>query len=318
MLRWDMDARPLIEGSALPLTVEGGGTATPTALAAWAAENRPQIDRWLHSAGGVLFRGFGLETVAEFREIAAAICPELAAYVGGDSPRNRVADGVYTSTEFPPHVEIGLHNEMSYASWWPERLFFYCQTPAAQGGETQIADARHMLALLDPAVRDRFAEKGVLYEQHLRHADGAPGPGKSWQETFETEDRATVETLAEDGGMAWEWTERGLRTALRRPGIVSHPKTGEPVWFNQANLWHTEMGGAKKWDAPPGEPHHHARYGDGSDIPIADLEAVEAAYAEAELTFPWQAGDLLVLDNRLAVHGRKPFEGPRAVFVAMA
>lgn len=313
-----MDARPLIEGSLLPLVVRGDAGATPAILADWAAENRPQLDDWLHRAGGVLFRGFGVKSVMEFREIAVAVRPELEAYVGGDSPRNRVADGVYTSTEFPPHVEIGLHNEMSYASWWPERIFFFCQTPAAKGGETQIADARRVLAHLDSTVRNRFDDKGVLYEQHLRHAEGSPGPGKSWQETFETEDRAAVEAHARDGGMDWEWTERGLRTSIRRAGIIEHPETGEPVWFNQANLWHAASESAKKWDAPPGEPHHHARYGDGSDIPTADLEAIEAAYQSAELIFPWEAGDVLLLDNRLAVHGRKPFEGPRAVFVAMA
>ena len=90
------------------------------------------------------------------------------------------------------------------------------------------------------------------------------------------------------------------------------------VWFNQANLWHAASESAKKWDAPPGEPHHHARYGDGSDISMGDLEAVDSAYRRAELTFPWEAGDVLILDNRLMVHGRKPFEGERAVFVAMA
>lgn len=313
-----MDARPLIADSLLPLLVSGGPSASPATLADWAAGNRDQLDNWLHQAGGVLFRGFDVQNVSEFRDIAAAIQPKLKAYVGGDSPRNRVADGVYTSTEFPPHVEIGLHNEMSYASWWPARLFFYCQTPAAQGGETQIADSRRVLANLDEAVRNRFADKGVLYEQHLRHAEGPAGPGKSWQETFETEDRAAVEALARDGGMAWEWTERGLRTSIHRSGIIEHPETGEPVWFNQANLWHAASESAKKWDAPPGELHHHARYGDGSDITAADLEAIQSAYERAELTFRWEAGDVLMLDNHLTMHGRKPFEGPRAVFVALA
>lgn len=311
-----MDARPLIPGSTLPFVVTGGASAAD--LGNWLTANKAQMDQWRLQAGGVLFRGFDVRNVADFREIATAVQPELAAYVGGDSPRNRVADKVYTSTEFPPHVEIGLHNEMSYASWWPSQIFFYCQTPATAGGETQIADARRVLATLDGAVRDRFAERGVLYEQHLRHAEGAAGPGKSWQETFETEDRAAVEAIVRDGGMDWEWTGHGLRTTIHRPGIVNHPETGEPVWFNQANLWHAEMGGARKWDAPPGEPHHHARYGDGSDIPVADLEAVDAAYQEAELTFTWEAGDVLMLDNYLTVHGRKPFEGPRAVYVAMA
>jgi hypothetical protein len=34
--------------------------------------------------------------------------------------------------------------------------------------------------------------------------------------------------------------------------------------------------------------------------------------------FSWRRGDLLVLDNLLAAHGRKPFEGDREILVAMA
>ena len=52
-----MDARPLVDGSLLPLVVEGDAKATLSALADWAAGNRVQLDGWLHRAGGVLFRG---------------------------------------------------------------------------------------------------------------------------------------------------------------------------------------------------------------------------------------------------------------------
>ena len=62
----------------------------------------------------------------------------------------------------------------------------------------------------------------------------------------------------------------------------------------------------------------HACFGDGTEIPIADLRAVRDAYRKAEVVFPWRAGDVLVLDNVLAMHGRKPFEGDRRVLVAMA
>lgn len=314
-----------MEETSLPLLAEpeGRDMATPDALAAWAAENRDQLNAWLHKAGAVLFRGFGLETADPFRRFCSAVRPALKPYVGGDSPRTEVAEQVYTSTEFPPDQEIGLHNELSYGGWWPELLFFFCRVAAERGGETQIADGRRIYTEMDPAVRRKFAERGVVYLQHLRDGNEPPGPGKSWQETFETTEPAAAEAYCRDSGMDFEWTGRGLRTAISRPGVLRHPVTGETVWFNQADLWHRAAGGVKHRD--PKDSHDpedaltcHARFGHGTEIAAEDIEAVHAAYRACEVLFPWAPGDVIVIDNLLALHGRKPFTGKRQVLVAMA
>ena len=321
-----MHRRSPPEGFDMPLLVEpaGANQASPFALINWVSDNRQALDAWLHRDGALLFRGFGIDSPEMFHDVAAAVRPELMRYVGGDSPRDRVGDHVYTSTEFPPSLEIGLHNELSYTHAWPERLLFCCLVPAKRGGETHIADGRRVLAALDAEVRDRFSNLGVTYRQHLRD-EAVPGPGKSWQESFETSDRAEVENVCRDQDMEVQWTERGLRTSLQNPAVLTHAITGETCWFNQADLWHATFDTVKAQesvaedDAPGAEPLGcHACYGDGSEIPIADLEAVRSAYARAEAAFPWHAGDVLVLDNVLAMHGRKPFEGERRVLVAMA
>ena len=106
-----------------------------------------------------------------------------------------------------------LHNELSYAGWSPDRVFFGCLVPATSGGETQLADGREIFARLDRDVRDRFESRGVTYLQHLGDAGDAPGIGKSWQETFETSDRDEVEAYLHEAQMEFEWTDLGLRTA---------------------------------------------------------------------------------------------------------
>ena len=311
----------------MPLLIEADGDpeGTPAALRSWASEHRSQLDQQLLQTGALLLRGFAIASPKEFHDVVVAIRPELRDYVGGDSPRKALGDRVYTSTEIPRDIEIGLHNELSYTRSWPDRLFFCCLEAAKRGGETHVADGREVFTQMDAAVRDRFLEKGVIYQQHLRDGDGAPGPGKSWQETFNTTDAEAVERICGEQDTAFRWTSRGLRTWLRNPGVLNHPITGERCWFNQADLWHASFDTVKAQEArsvaraPADEDLGcHACYGDESEIPIADLTAVRAACKKSERLFSWQAGDLLMLDNMLAMHGRKPFEGDRRVLVAMA
>jgi hypothetical protein len=61
----------------------------------------------------------------------------------------------------------------------------------------------------------------------------------------------------------------------------------------------------------------NAKFGDGSPIPIEMLEQIRAVLTSETVLFPWRAGDVLVLDNLLAAHGRMPFNGARKIILAM-
>jgi alpha-ketoglutarate-dependent taurine dioxygenase len=48
------------------------------------------------------------------------------------------------------------------------------------------------------------------------------------------------------------------------------------------------------------------------------VQAINQTYDANTLREPWQAGDLMLVDNLRTAHAREPFQGPREVLVAMA
>ncbi len=58
-------------------------------------------------------------------------------------------------------------------------------------------------------------------------------------------------------------------------------------------------------------------FGDGEEIRRETIDEIGMAYENATVTFPWKKGDVLMLDNMLFSHGRRPFKGDRSVVVSM-
>ncbi len=234
--------------------------------------------------------------------------------------RQKVGDNVYTSTEYPQELTISMHNELSYAAQWPTRLLFFCAVAPATGGATPVVDGVRWLAALDEEVRAAFAG-GVRYRQNL-HA--GYGLGKSWQETFETDSRAEVEAFLAGAGCEWEWKDDdGLRVEAVRPSTIRHPVTGDEVWFNQSDQWHPAALGDETARElaeilPPEELPQSVAFADGTPIPDAYAVQVRDRGLAAAVDVDWHEGDLMLIDNVLVGHGRRPFTGPRRVLVAMS
>lgn len=305
-------------GETLPLVIE---PASPDLdPVGWVQTNRDFVERELLQHGALLFRGFGLDTVAAFERFALSIIPAFLHYIEGSSPRIMQADGVYTSTEYPPEYFISMHNELSYAHRWPGKIFFYCVTAPAAGGETSIADSRRILEQLGPDLRQRFVEKGVRYTRNLH---GSRGAGLSWQTVFETDDRSAVEAYCREGEIDFQWTaEGGLRTSQVRPSVIRHPRTGDLLWFNQADQWHPsnlepEVAAALCATTREEDLPIHAYFGDGTPLDAGELDEVRRVFRENLVNFPWRQGDLLLVDNMRVAHGRMPFQGPRKILVTM-
>jgi alpha-ketoglutarate-dependent taurine dioxygenase len=288
-------------------------------LVSWGENNREFVERQLLEWGAVLFRGFNVDGVSHFEQFARAVSGELLDYRERAAPRKEVGSRIYTSTEFPADQSIPLHHEMSYSHNWPTKIWFYCAQPAQKGGNTPIANDREVINLIDAKIKERFKEKGVMYVRNY-----GEGLDMTWQVAFQTNDRLVVEEYCRNAHTQFEWRAGDrLRTRQGRQVTARHPKTGDLVWFNHAHMFHisnlpAEVQYALLSEFKDDEIPRNAFYGDGSPIESSILDEIRDLYQRSAVSFPWRQGDILLLDNFLASHGREPYIGPRKILVAMA
>jgi alpha-ketoglutarate-dependent taurine dioxygenase len=285
-------------------------------LAGWCSAHTQDVERYMNRYGAIVFRGFPLARPPEFEAVASAIAGELFADYG-DLPPEETGQRIYHSTPYPPDKMILFHNESSHFSSWPLRQFFFCIVPSEEGGETPLLDGRKVYEVLDKEIVEAFEQRDLMYVRNFSEGVDVP-----WQDFFHTDEKAAVERTCANAGMTCEWTKLGLRVRQRAKGVRIHPRTGEPVFFNQVQLHHvacldeetrTAMGQLFTYEDLP----RNVYYGDGTPIPDEVIDRISEIYEQLCVETPWQKGDLIALDNMLVAHARRPFVGERKIVVAM-
>ena len=299
----------------LPLVIEPNSKEVD--IADWAMNNREFFETNLRQHGAILLKDFHINSVSEFEKVAGAITPSLFGEYG-DLPREGVSKKVYGSTPYPEDKAILFHNESSHLNRWPQIIFFLCLKAAESGGETPIVDCRKVYQMLNPKLREKLEEKQLMYvRNYIEDLD------VSWQDFFQTNNKSEVESYCKNAGIELKWLENnGLKTSKVRPAITTHPKTGEKIFFNQIQLHHISYLDAAVRESllsEFGEERlpRNVYYGDGSPIEDSVIEEIGAIYEQAAISFPWQAGNMIMLDNMLIAHSRNPYVGERKIVVAM-
>ena len=104
----------VIEGNSLgtkyvQITSHDGSTS----LTEWAKKNESRLNQLHQQYGAILFRGFKAMDDAVFQSLCQSFTTQLLDYTEPSTPRTKVSDKVYTSTEYPKDQFIPMHNEHS-------------------------------------------------------------------------------------------------------------------------------------------------------------------------------------------------------------
>ncbi len=310
----DLPALEQVNGQNILLNVDLKGQDSTK----WVEAHAEQLDALIQENGAVLVRGLTIKGANQYSHILQTIFKDqLSSYTYRSTPRTELKGNIYTATEYLETEVIPQHNEKAYSNSWPMRLGLFCVHPAAEGGETPLADSRQVYELIPQDIKEKFIAKGVKYTRNYGDID------LPWQEVFQTDDKKEVEAFCRDNQLSYEWRgDNCLTTSQVNPAVAAHPVTGEKVWFNQAHLFHIS--------SLPQQTRDHllshysedtlprnSYYGDGSPLEPEVLAKIRDIYEQVTFKFPWQKGDLVLVDNMLYTHGRRPYTGKRKVLVGM-
>jgi alpha-ketoglutarate-dependent taurine dioxygenase len=301
-----------------PAMIHAAGVTGIDGARRWLREARSALRGALDRFGAVYIRGLPLTRVQDFVIARDELITESTPYREKATPRTDFGDGVFSSTDLPAAQAIHMHNENSYTLTFPGLLLFGCLVAPREGGATAIADCRKVLAALPAHVVERMRTVGWLltrsYSEYI---------STDWRTAFAASDPADVERYCAANLIACDWQPDGnLRTSQLRPGIITHPSTGDEVWFNHLAFWN-------EWSLDEelrqtlvdefgrdGLPFNTS-LGDGQALAEEELRTIQAAYDAVTVREAWRTGDLLLVDNILTAHGRDAFRGDRKIAVAM-
>lgn len=255
----------------------------------------------------------------------------------GASPRTNLTAKTFVSTEVPPPFIIGQHTESCYQTRRPEMISFFCAAPAKKYGETPLFDCEKLWAALPANLQERLETHGLLYERYLYGKPSLINFRKTWQDTFGTEARSDGEAFLAKEGMTHRWEPNGnLLTQLRLPAVLFDPLTGKKrlsiTTFNgHASQYMFRRFGHRynpvfrrvfeafvRWEYNKPNTFLKVLCGDGQPFSEKENNALQQAIWDNALVFPWQRGDLLIIDNIAFGHGRLNVKRPRKIVAAMA
>ncbi|KAK8951449.1 Clavaminate synthase-like protein [Platanthera zijinensis] len=262
----------------------------------------------------LLFRGFDVASAVDFERAVEAFEWDAFQFSSSVTTRRKLSDRIYTANESSPELLINFHHEGALRKETPSKIFFYCNEPSPEGGETSIVASDVVVEKMEerlPEVMDKVADVGLIHINKTGNdadADTNAIFNKTWKSFLGTDDKVEAQKRA--------------RERLNCSDIRFFGDGSADIVFGPINPV-VEREGRRAWIVPIlgyTDSIHMVfnEFGDGSaPFPPSALNTYREILAENCVDIKWQKGDVLLVDNLAVQHARRPGKLPRCVLVSM-
>lgn len=249
-------------------------------------------------------------------------------YVGGAAPRTMIPveagnDIVYTANEAPPDAVIPFHHELAQVQSPPKYLFFFCDVECTQGGETALIDSTLVFRYVNetfPEFMAKLKEHGARYVRTIPAEDDQTSPiGRSYFNTYQVKTKEElIEKLDNIDDLRYEWQEDGSIRITSEPipaiKMISEYQNNSVFQYTFHNSVIAAFVG---WEDSRNDRTQAVKFGNDESMPQDVLNSIAAFMEQHKVSYKWKKGDIFALDNRLVMHSRNSFTGPRKVYASM-
>lgn len=248
------------------------------------------VEELFRSTGALLFRGFDLD-VRTFAALTGTYCTHSAF---NDSPgREMIDDENNIQTVNLGDEAFPLHAELSRTPWRPDVCWFACVTPAERDGETYLCDGVEFVRQMSPQLRAALEHRQLRYTQPAKLHEA-----KFWLRSSQPT-AALLQNPPDDCPYSYEIVEQQPQQSFLRPAL-QRCMFSDDLAFSNFLLFARKYLQNKRFPV----------FEDGSEIPDELVDALDAIGQRLQQPIPWQANDVVMLDNTRFMHARDKLPSP--------
>ena len=204
----------------------------------------------------------------------------------------------------PPDQPIPFHHELAQTAHPPEYVFFFCDHPATEGGQTPLIDSTAVYRYAKdhhPDFIDKLREHGARYIRTLPAEDDPTSPiGRSYQSAYQVTTREQLEAkLAELDGATCTWLEDGsVRIMTQAVPAVRLVADHVENYVFQETFSNSIIAAYLGWQDVRNDRHDALRFGNMDKMDEAVLESIAGFMERERVMYTWKKGDVMVVNNQ--------------------